>query len=211
MIIKKLKGVNFSDILIVVLLIIILLQKCSGGNSEHPTAPQITKDTVWVQKSSTITTKPQLIKSIPYPVPIDRWNTEYVADTNYAKLVLQYQELVKELLSTNYYRDSLHVDSLGYVIIKDTVSRNTILGRSFDYDFHYPMITKTVTVLEKKRGQVYIGMGIGGVNDNLINKLNLGLMYKNKQDVMFGPTLSIEQNGTLLYGVQAFWKIKLRK
>ena len=211
MIIKELKKISISDILIVALLIIILLQKCSGGSPENPTAPQITKDTVWVHTDSTITTKPQLIKTIPYAVPIDRWNTEYLPDSNYVLLIKQYETLVRELLAKNVSSDSIKIDSIGHIYITDTISKNQIVSRTTHYNLKYPVITNTVIIPEAKKGQVYIGMGIGGVGQDLINKINLGLMYKNKQDVMFGPTLSVEQNGNLFYGIQAFWKIKLHK
>ena len=211
MIIKELKKVSISEIVILILLIIILLQKC-GGNPENPTAPQITRDTVWVHTDSTILSKPQLIKTEPYAVPIDRWNTEYLPDTSSISILIkQYEAIVRELLAKNIHSDSIKIDSIGHVYITDTVSKNIIQGRSIHYNLHYPVIINTITLPAPKKGQLYIGMGIGGVNQDLINKLNLGLMYKNKQDVMFGPTLSIEQNGTLLYGIQAFWKIKLHK
>ena len=61
MIIKELKKISISEIIVLILLIIILLQRC-GGNSEHPTGPQITRDTVWVHKDSTILSKPELVK-----------------------------------------------------------------------------------------------------------------------------------------------------
>lgn len=211
MIIKELKKISISDILIVALLIIILLQKCSGGNSEHPTAPQITKDTVWVQKSSTITTKPQLIKSIPYAVPIDRWNTEYLPDSNYVLLIKQYETLVRELLAKNVSSDSIKIDSIGHIYILDTISKNQIVSRTTHYNLKYPVITNTITLPAPNKRQLYIGMGIGGTEQDLINKINIGLLYKNKQDVMFGPNISLEQNGNLSYGIQAFWKIKLHK
>jgi hypothetical protein len=209
MIIKELKKVSILEIVVLILLIIILLQKC-GGNPENPTAPQITRDTVWVHTDSTILSKPQLIKTEPYAVPIDRWNTEYLPDTNYSKLVLQYQELVKELLSINHYRDSLPVDSLGYVIVNDTMSRNTILGRSFDYNFHYPVITNTITIPEPKRTQWYVGGTIQGEQGTIINQINANLLIKNKRDQMFGGHVGLNKSGAIQIGLSSFWKIKLK-
>jgi hypothetical protein len=203
---------NILNILIIILLIIILLKTCKGGGNTDTSDIKVFRDTVWIKKDSTVITNPQLVKTIPYTVPVDHWNTEYLPDpSSMAILIKQYEALVRELLAKNIHSDSIKIDSIGHVYITDTVSKNIIQGRSIHYNLHYPVITNTITLPAPKKGQLYIGMGIGGVNQDLINKLNLGLMYKNKQDVMFGPTLSIEQNGTLLYGIQAFWKIKLHK
>lgn len=209
MIIKKLRNISISEILIIILLIVILLQKC-GGTPENPTAPQITRDTVWVHTDSTILSKPQLIKTEPYAVPIDRWNTEYLPDTNYAKLVLQYEAIVRELLAKNIHSDSVKIDSIGHVYITDTVSKNLIQGRSTHYNLKYPVITNTITLPAPKVRQMYFGFGVGGQDQALIDRIRLGLLYKNKQDVMFGPNLSIQQNGNMSYGLDMFWKIKLK-
>jgi len=202
---------NIVNIFILILLVIILLRTCKGKTIDGG-GIKILRDTVWVHHDSTVTSKPQLIKTIPYAVPIDRWNTEYLPDTSSMTLLIkQYELLVRELLAKNIHNDSIKIDSIGHVYITDTVSKNQIVSRTTHYNLKYPIITNTVIIPAPKKGQLYIGMGIGGVKEDLINKINLGLMYKNKQDVMFGPTLSIEQNGNLFYGIQAFWKIKLHK
>ena len=202
---------NIVNIFILILLVIILLRTCKGKIVDGGEI-KILRDTVWVHHDSTITSKPQVVKTIPYAVPIDRWNTEYLPDTSSMTLLIkQYELLVRELLAKNIHTDSIKIDSIGHVYITDTVSKNQIVSRTTHYNLKYPIITNTVIIPAPKKGQVYIGMGIGGVKEDLINKINLGLMYKNKQDVMFGPTLSVEQNGNLFYGIQAFWKIKLHK
>ena len=206
MIIKELKRVSISEIVILILLIIILLQKC-GGNPENPTAPQITRDTVWVHTDSTILSKPQLIKTEPYAVPIDRWTTEYLPDTNYAKLVLQYELIVRELLAKNIHSDSIKIDSIGHVYITDTVSKNQIVSRTTHYNLKYPVITNTITLPAPKVRQLYWGIGVSGYKQDLMDNMKLGLMYKNKKDVMFGPSLNIQQNGTLRYGAEIFFKL----
>jgi hypothetical protein len=210
MILKGLNKISLSELLIFALLIIILLQRC-GGNHIPSTGLKIIRDTTWIEKNNTINSKPQLIKTEPYAVPIDRWNTEYLPDTSYIGLIKQYEELVKELLAKNIFSDSIKIDSIGHVYITDTVSKNMITGRSTHYSLKYPIITNTITLPAPKKRQLYIGMGIGGTEQDLINKINIGLLYKNKQDVMFGPNISLEQNGNLSYGIQAFWKIKLHK
>ena len=205
MLLKKLNKISLSEILILALLVIILLQRC-GGNSEHPTAPQITRDTVWVQKNSTIISNPEVVRTVT--VPIDRWETEYLPDTNYTKLVKQYTDLAEKFLASNIYRDSLHIDSLGYVLVKDTVAKNMLIGRTFSYNLSYPIIKETIKVPEKKRNQFYLGGYIQG-NQTGLDGIGANLLFKDKKDKMFGVSAGLNTSGQIIYGVSSFWKIKI--
>jgi hypothetical protein len=209
MIIKELKKISISEVLVIVLLIIILLQRC-GRNPENPTGPQITRDTVWVHKDSTITKQLQVIKTIPFTVPIDRWNTEYLPDTNYTKLLGQYTELVQKFLASNVYRDSLYVDSLGYVVVKDSVCQNLLLGRTYSYDLHYPIIRETKIIPAPKKTQWFVGGFVQGEQGTLIDEIGAGLLIKNKKDQIFGGHVGLNTSGALQIGLSSYWKIKIK-
>ena len=202
---------NIVNILILILLIIILFKTCKNSSNDV-FLPTIVKDTVWVHTDSTILSKPQVVNTIPYAVPIDRWNTEYLPDTSsMAILIKQYEALVRELLAKNIHSDSIKIDSIGHVYITDTVSKNQIVSRTTHYNLKYPIITNTVTLPAAKTRALYGGVGVRGVDKDLINTLHLGLMYKNKQDFMFGPSLDVEQNGDLKYGFQMYWNLTKKK
>jgi hypothetical protein len=208
MLLKKLNKISLSEILILALLVIILLQRC-GGNSEHPTAPQITRDTVWVQKNSTIISNPEVVRTVT--VPIDRWETEYLPDTNYTKLVKQYTDLAEKFLASNIYRDSLHIDSLGYVLVKDTVAKNMLIGRTFSYDLHYPIIKETIKLSAPKKTQWFVGGFVQGEKGTLIDEIGAGLLIKNKKDQIFGGHVGLSTSGAIQIGVSSYWKIKIKK
>lgn len=205
---KSLNKISVSELLVLVLLVVILLQRC-GGSPENPTAPQIIRDTVWVHKDSTITTKPQMIGTVT--VPIDRWNTEYLPDTNYSKLLAQYLDITSKFLASNMHSDSLKIDSIGYIHVKDTVSRNLITGRSYRYNLKYPIIKETIIIPEEKKRQLYIGGEVDFDNTELISDVGIGLLYKNKKDQIFGLSLGYSVYGGAQVGLSSYWKIKLRK
>jgi len=209
MLIKELKKISLSEILVIVLLIIILLQRCSKDPVvvEQPT---IKRDTVWVHKDSTITSQPQIIKTIT--VPIEHWNVEYLPDTSsMAKLIAQYNELASKFLALNISKDSIVVDSIGKVFITDTVTTNIIKNRKLTYDFKFPIITNTITIPEPKRTQWYAGGTIQGEQGSLISQINANLLIKNKRDQMFGGHVGLNRSGALQIGLSSFWKIKLHK
>ena len=61
-------------------MIIILLKTCKGDGGGSDNGVKIFRDTVWIKKDSTIITNPQVVKTIPYTVPVDHWNTQYLPD-----------------------------------------------------------------------------------------------------------------------------------
>ena len=211
MLFNSLKKVSILEIIVLVLLVVILIQRCGDKDKETIIEPKIIRDTTWIIEDSIIYTKPQIIKTEPYAVPIDRWNTEYLPDTNYDKLISQYESLVRELLAKNISSDSIKIDSIGHVYITDTVSKNMIIGRSTRYNVKYPIITNTVIVPEKKKLQMYLGGGVQGQKNEIINQINAGLLLKTKKDQIIGINAGTTINGNAVYGVQSFWKIRLKK
>lgn len=196
---------NLVNIIILVLLVVVALQRCQpSGPSEEPT---IVRDTVMVVKESLTVTKPQLVETIESHDSIIM--KEYVPDTNYAKLVLQYQEIVNQLLAKNIQKDSVAIDSVGYVKIIDTVQKNLIIGRSVQSKISYPIIRETITLPAKKTNQLYVGGAILG--DPTPNAIMGSALLKTRNEKLFGASLSVNTYGNLQYGVHSYWKIKLKK
>lgn len=197
---------NFFNLLVAVLLVVILLQKCS--QPVDPGVPTVVRDTMWVVKDSLIVSKPQVTKTIQVESH-DTIINQYLPDTNYAKLVVQYQEVVNTLLAKNIHSDSIRIDSNGYVKITDTVQRNLITGRSSQVNIRYPIIKETVTIPQKKVTQLYVGGVVQA--DPAINQAGVGALLKTRNDFLFGGSLSVNTYGNLQYGVGAYWKLKLKK
>lgn len=206
---KDLKKISLSEILVIVLLVIILLQRCS----KEPVVvepPKIIRDTTWVYKDSTITKQPQIIKTIT--VPVEQWNTEYLPDTSsMAILIKQYNELANKFLALNISVDSLAVDTIGKVYITDTVTNNVIKNRKLSYNLKFPTITNTIILPEPKKTQWYLGGTIQGEQGAIISQINANLLIKNKKDQIFGGSVGLNNSGALQIGLSSFWKIKLRK
>ena len=210
MILKELKKVSISEILVVILLIIILLQRCGGSKPVVVDKPIIYRDTTWVYTDTTITKQPQIIKTIT--IPIEQWNTEYLPDTSsMAILVKQYNELANKFLALNISVDSIAIDTIGKVYITDTVSTNIIKNRKLSYNFKIPTITNTIILPEPKKTQWYVGGTIQGEQGTLISQINANLLIKNKKDQMLGGYVGLNKSGAIQIGLSSFWKIKLKK
>ena len=201
---------NVLNFIVLVLLTVILLQRCGGDGEKDIIPPSIKRDTVWVVKDSLITSKPSVIKTIQI-TSHDTIINHYIPDTNYNKLVGQYQEVVKELLAKNIHSDSIRIDTNGYVKITDTVQKNLIIGRVTEVKVKYPIIKETITIHQQPVNQLYIGGGIGASQNALINQVRVGAMFKTKKDQLFGANVGISTQGTIVYGIDSYWKIKIKK
>ena len=196
---------NLLTLMVGTLLLIVILQQCKTTSA--PELPTVVRDTVLVVKESLTVTKPQLVETIESHDSIIM--KEYVPDTNYAKLVLQYQEVVNQLLAMNIQKDSVAIDSVGYVKIIDTVQKNLVIGRSVQSKISYPIIRETITLPAKKTNQLYIGGAILGSPSP--NAIMGSALLKTRNEKLFGGSLSINTYGDIQYGVHSYWKIKLKK
>ena len=197
---------NFMSLVTLALVLVVLLQRCEAPKPSEGVT--IIRDTTWIVKDSLITSKPQVTKTIQIESH-DTIINHYIPDTNYQKLVLQYQEVVNQLLAKNIYNDTLKIDTLGWVKVMDTVTKNLIANRTFKWHIKYPVIKETITIPAKKVNQVYIGGVIQGGAE--INQIGASALLKTRNDFLFGGSLSVNTYGNLQYGVGAYWKIKLKK
>lgn len=200
--------INFNNILsiaILILAVIIVLQR-RNSSPDIIEKPIVIRDTIWQKKDSVIYTSPKVVQTIPIKIISEK----YLPDPNYDKLLLQYQELVKLHLSKNVQKDSVKIDSIGFVKVIDTVQNNIVQNRKWEYNIKYPIIKETVIQPSKKVNQLYIGGGLQGNQYNMINSINGGILYKNKKDQLYGLSIGVNTNGQVVYGVSSYWKIKFK-
>ena len=195
---------NFLVLIIGMLVILLILSRCNQPKPD-PVKPIIKIDTIWISHINTVHTKPRLVYSDPKVII----EPKYLPDTNYAKLRKQYQDLLTLYFQRNIIKDTLRIDSLGKVYVTDTVSKNLIAGRLYNYTIKYPNITKTIILPPPSRNQLYIGGSLEGNLINPISQINAGLMLKNKKDQLYGISAGINKDGQLQFGIQSYWKIHL--
>ena len=190
--------------IVIVLMFTVTLQH-KGCN-----APQIKADTVTLHDTTWQTHDSLIIKKLIIKNTIhDTLPPEYIADTNYPKLKVQYDALVIAYLAKNIYADTVKLDTLGYVAVADTVHKNELLGRSYKYNYKIPTVTVTNTITKQAppKGALFMGGGVTG-NKIGLDVLHGGLLYKSKQDKLFGLNIGINGNSQVVYGFQSYWKIK---
>lgn len=198
----------FSFIVLVLLLTLIYFQWRNRKMLESLPKPKRTVDTVWVELRQQTHVVPKVIEKIPFDV--NSREVYYVPDTNYAKLVKQYYELVERLLAKNILSDTLKIDSIGYVHVTDTVTDNQIVGRSYVSHLKLPTIKEYVQYPEMPKGMLYWGLGVQMRATYEANSISTGLMYKFKNDVMTGFNIALDNQQRTLFGVHAYWPLTRR-
>lgn len=146
---------------VIVLLVAVLIFFIGSDARYTKVEPIVKSDTVYQQKTFT-----KFIKgnSIPFVV----LDTIYLIDT-----IKDTITIVKDYNQVKVYSDTMRIDSLAYAYIQDTISRNSIIGRSFTAQIKEKVIYKTITNEQKQRNQLYLGfigdlkhsngqIGIGG-------------------------------------------------
>jgi hypothetical protein len=111
--------------------------------------------------------------------------------------------VLKDYYAQKVFKDTVRIDS-SKVYITDTIQMNKILGRSVTLDMKYPVITKDVFYVEKRKGNVYAG---GSFNTGLgLKAVSVGVMYQSHRGLMYGTSVGLNDK-KLFYGLNLYKKL----
>lgn len=169
--------------IVIVLLIAVLIFFIASEARYTKTEPTIVTDTVYQQKTFTKYIKG---KSIPFVV----LDTIYNIDTT---TVYKTDTIVADYSRVYAYSDTIKIDSLGFAYIQDTISHNSIIGRSFMAQIKEKVIYKTITNDRQSKNQLYLGF-IGDLKHSN-GQIGIGgsIALKTAKNTLF--TLNATMNG----------------
>jgi len=190
--IKEIFG-NLKSIIIAVLIIIIILQQqCSSPFQPFNLNPfnKRIEQTVEGTVITKIETKWDTVK-IDSLVYIPKWKTkiETIHDTIPANI--DTLDILKDYYTKYFYTDTLDLDSLGNIIIKDTISRNSIVFRQITPNLLLPTTTIERDSLISKH-EFYVGIGLAG-NRTQFNYIGGELLFRSKRKKVYGIGLGLNQ------------------
>ena len=194
--------------IILTLIVVLLLQRsCDKAESIGDTI-EVKTDTIYKHVHDTVIKKVTVLKK-EY-IHINK--PEYYPGETIDTCKTRFQNLLKEHLVRTIYTDTLKLDSLGTIVIKDTVWINKLYGkREYIKDYKIPQVTKTITITkqEEPKKQLYVGLN-GFVNRTNITAFSPGFIYKTKKDHIYQASIGVDFNGTITYGLGTYWKIKIK-
>ena len=216
------KLLNFKNIAIAALIIYILLQWFNpggvmpGGRTIRIDGKkyEVIKheiDTIEVEKTKIVTKKGKDI--VHEVIDVDTLVLKELVNVDSAAIL-------KDYLSKVIYKDTLLLpDSLGTVALIDTITKNRILGRTFNAKVKQREIKETLIVKEPAKNQVYYGLNGGFNKADVVSHVGAGLMLKTKKDKLYQFGLGVTNrtvdgtNGSLspFINFGTYWKIKIKK
>ena len=216
------KYLNLKNIAIAALIIYILLQWFNPGgvmpggrtiriDGKKYEVLKHTIDTIEVEKVKVVTKKGEDI--VHEVIDVDTLVLKELVNVDSAAIL-------KDYLSKVIYKDTLFLpDSLGTVALTDTITKNRILGRTFDAKVKQREIKETLIVKEPAKNQVYYGLNGGFNKADVVSHVGAGLMLKTKKDKLYQFGLGVANrtvdgtNGSLspFINFGTYWKIKVKK
>ena len=191
---KKVFG-SIQTLLIVVLIIIILLMRnCSGNSNPKPKPREIVKTTIeYIPVDKEI------------PVYIPKWKEKIITDIDTFLVNVDTNAILSDYYAKYYFVDILFLDTLGYVLVEDTVTQNKITSRKVNYKVNIPKITIEKTIYVNER-EFYYGLGLAG-NPKQLNYLGAEMLYRTKKKQAYGLGVGVNQNFQPVITGRIFWKI----
>lgn len=196
---------NIKNIIIVVLvIIIIIMQQCSGTSIDFNLFGNKKATPIEGMVITKIETKWDTVKidSLVY-VPKWRLRVDTVHDT--IPFNIDTLSILKDYYAKYFYADTLDLDSLGNIIVNDTVSQNKIMSRRISSLLYIPttIITKDSLI---SKNEFYYGFGLAG-NQQQFNYIGGELIWRSKRKKVIGAGLGINQNLQPVGSVRMLWKI----
>lgn len=191
---------NIQSILIVVLVIIILLMReCDGGSFGCQRVEG--SDTTYIE-----TVKWDTLK-IPEITYVPKWKTKVVTEYDTVPKDVDTGAILKDYYSQYFYSDTLNIDTIGNIVINDTITQNMILARTPKVSISIPTITKEITINNYiNNREFYYGVGIQGTA-NQLNFLGGDFLYRTKKNTAYGLSVGINQDFAPVVGGRMYWKI----
>jgi hypothetical protein len=190
------------------ILILILIGMTCNKSVDLPKVV-IKHDTVKVVVSKTEVKPLQYIHDTSYVI-LDT-DTLLMADSNYDILKDRFEKLVTEYTASNRYKDTIKIDTFGYIVITDTVQFNKLKLREYKYDYTITSVNTTKEIHHASKRQLYFGGNIMLNNNKAFESINTGLIYKSKKDQLYMFNVGMGLDGNLNYNLGTYFKLKFKK
>ena len=184
---------NIQTLLIVVLAVLLLLQRsCSS-------TPQVEPEVITEVVTKWDTLEVTNTKYVP------KYIKKTIVNTDTFQAPIDTVSILKDYYAKYFYTDTIKIDTLGTIVINDTVTRNLISIRDVQSNIFIPTTTITNTIYLKKR-ELFGGVSVSS-SPTAIQNLNGELLFINKKRQAYGIGAGINNQFQPVYTVRMYWKI----
>ena len=190
---------NIQTLLVVVLAALLFLQR--GCSSTPPVEPEVITEVVTQWDTIKVTEKEYVPKYI----------RKTVVEIDTFSVPIDTISILKDYYAKYFYTDTIQLDTLGSIIVNDTITRNLISFRDVQSNIFIPTTTITNTTYLYKR-ELFWGVAVGGMinpvqNESPINYVSGELMYVNKKRNVYGFGLGVDKDFFPIVSGRLYWKI----
>ena len=190
---------NIQTLLVVVLAALLFLQR--GCSSTSPVEPEVITEVVTQWDTIKVTEKEYVPKYI----------RKTVVEIDTFSVPIDTISILKDYYAKYFYTDTIQLDTLGSIIVNDTITRNLISFRDVQSNIFIPTTTITNTTYLYKR-ELFWGVAVGGMinpvqNESPINYVSGELMYVNKKRNVYGFGLGVDKDFFPIISGRLYWKI----
>ena len=184
---------NIQTLLVVALAALLLYQR--GCSSTPPVEPEIITEVITRWDTLKVATKEYVPKYI----------RKTVVEIDTFQVPIDTISILKDYYAKYFYTDTIRVDSLGFIVINDTVTRNLISKRDVQSNIFIPTTTINNTIYLYKR-ELFGGISVGST-PAAIQNLSGELLFVNKKRQAYGFGLGLNNNFDPIYTARLYWKI----
>jgi hypothetical protein len=212
---------KFSTIknIVLVALIALFFYQLRGGKINIGKTTVVDGKRYEIIKEIHDTTELEKIKTL-WKKGADIVHTTIVHDTTIKLLNVDTAALLYDYFAKNIYNDTLRLpDSLGFVFLTDTITKNKIEGRKFTAKVKEKIINNTTIVKELPKTKMYYGLEGGFNKADVVSHLGFGFLINTKADKIYHLGIGVANRTTdgtsgklaPYIGGGVYWKIRLRK
>ena len=212
---------KFSTIknIVLVALIALFLYQLKGGKINIGKTTVVDGKRYEIIKEIHDTTELEKIKTL-WKKGVDIVHTTIVHDTTIKLVNIDTAALLHDYFAKNIYNDTLRLpDSLGFVFLSDTITKNKIEGRKFTAKVKERVINNTTIVKELPKTKMFYGLEGGFNKADVISHLGMGLLINTKSDKIYHLGIGVANRTTdgtsgklsPYIGGGVYWKIRLKK
>lgn len=140
------------------------------------------------------------VDSVPYPEPFEVYlegETEFVDTTIYVTQPVDSAKILSTYYVKSIIKDTLKLKDIGMIILTDTIINNKLVSRVWTSPkIKSKIIRDTIRVPEEKERQVFFGVDGSVNNQDMINGIGFGLLYKTKNDKIFHIGTGVSNRAT---------------
>ena len=140
------------------------------------------------------------VDSVPYPEPFEVYlegETEFVDTTIYVTQPVDSAKILSTYYVKSVIKDTLKLKDIGMIILTDTIINNKLVSRVWTSPkIKSKIIRDTIRVPEEKERQVFFGVDGSVNNQDMINGIGFGLLYKTKNDKIFHIGTGVSNRAT---------------